>query len=196
MADPSAVEGCRPWICSVAGHILGETPQRLGRDWAGAVFYQSLKPIKGDLLLFFQKCFKLWQAFLIKFNISVMKTELLQADWLLNAFLPAQARNYCRRWRRSSITWCCTLIMLDILLLSVKNYLHVCKFPHYANDFAKATETGGQTTSASQPFSGLTYVMILLRQDNNLYFYVNNSFVVTERTLWQGFRHHRNHPVR
>lgn len=106
-----------------------------------------------------------------------------------------QAHNYCHRWRCSSITWCCTLITLDILLLSVENYLRVCKFLHYANDIAKASETGGQTTSASQPFSLPTYVMILLRQDNSLYFYVNNSQLLEQRRLfWQGLLCHTNHP--
>lgn len=109
-----------------AGLILGETPRRLGR---------SLKPIKGDLLLFFQMrssnvdTYTTLTGFSDKFQyLRDENCELLQADWLLNGFLPAQAGNYCHRWRRSSITRCCTLITLDILLLSVKNYLHVCKF--------------------------------------------------------------------
>lgn len=120
---------------------------------------------------------------------------LLQADWLLNVCLPTQACNYCHRWRRSSITWYCTLITLDILLLSVKNYLRVCKFLHYANDSCEGiSDRRPNNLSIRAIFrTKPTYVMILLRLDNKLYFYVNNSVILTERMLlWQGFPHHAN----
>lgn len=48
MADPRAVERSGPWICCEWLVVYWETPH--------TVLHQSLKSIKGDLLLFFQMC--------------------------------------------------------------------------------------------------------------------------------------------